>query len=79
MTARTKEYGSKNKIIEPASSTYPYEMYRGTRVWKVVEKAINDLVDNKDLVEKTPRDYIVGYMCKKLRGIVSTAPGHRSN
>jgi hypothetical protein len=47
-------------------SGFPYEAQRETPVWKIVDRAINDLVDNKDIVETTHRDYIVGYICKKL-------------
>jgi tRNA threonylcarbamoyladenosine modification (KEOPS) complex Cgi121 subunit len=58
------------KPTEPAPSTNPYEIYRETAVWRVIEEAIDDLVGNNDIVEKTRRDYIVGYICKKLQGIV---------
>lgn len=50
-----------------ASSVTPYEVHRDCEVWKVVERAISDLVKNGDLIERTRRDYIVGYICKKLR------------
>jgi hypothetical protein len=49
------------KPTEPAPSTNPYEIYRETAVWRVIEEAIDDLVGNND---------IVGYICKKLQGIV---------
>ncbi len=48
-------------------SRTPYDAYRGTEVWKVVDKAICDLVYNHDLIESTRRDYIVGYICQKLQ------------
>jgi len=32
----------------------------------IVEKAIQDLVENHDIVETARRDYIVGTICKKL-------------
>ncbi len=48
----------------------PYEAYRGTPTWNIVEKAIDDLVENEDLVETTGRDYIVGYICKKLKRVL---------
>jgi hypothetical protein len=40
-----------------------------------VDKAINDLVDNQDLVEATQRDYIVGYICKKLESVLPKTRG----
>jgi len=58
---------------KPARSASPYEIHRGTPVWKVVDKAINDLIENGDLTETTPRDYIVGYICKKLRRLIPQA------
>jgi hypothetical protein len=60
----------KSRTPKVAQSTRPYEIYRGTPVWKVVDKAINDLVENGDLAESTRRDYIVGYICKKLQRLL---------
>jgi hypothetical protein len=54
----------RDTTTDPA--VFPYDEQRGSRVWKIVEIAINDLVESKDLVETTQRDYIVGYICKKL-------------
>ena len=58
--------GHKTGTTESASSEFPYESYRGTASWKLVDQAINDLVENQDIVENTRRDYIVGYICKNL-------------
>jgi hypothetical protein len=60
----------KEKIDKSAPSVSPYEMQKGTAVWKIMDNAINDLVENKDLLEKTRRDYIVGYICNKLQSIL---------
>jgi hypothetical protein len=57
----------KAKSREGTPSTFPYELYRGTKVWRSIEKAIRDLVENRDIVETTPRDYIVGYICHQLQ------------
>jgi hypothetical protein len=35
-----------------------------------VDEAINDLVKNRDLIETTRRDYIVGYICEKLQRVL---------
>ena len=48
-------------------SINPYDAYRGTDVWEVVDKAISDLVYNHDVIVNTQRDYIVGYICQKLQ------------
>jgi hypothetical protein len=55
---------------KPAQPEMPYEMHKGTRVWKIVDKAIDDLVGNGDLTETTRREYIVGYICKKLQRLL---------
>jgi len=51
---------------ERADSAFPYDSYKGEKIWRVVEKAMQDLVENHDIVETTHRDYIVGYICKML-------------
>jgi hypothetical protein len=40
--------------------------YEGTTTWTLVEEAIDKLVLNGDLVEKTNRNYITGYLCQIL-------------
>lgn len=54
------------EAIYGASSATPYDLYKGTKTWMLVEKAIKDLVENHDITETTHRDYIVGYICKEL-------------
>ena len=63
----------KVKTTKRERSASPYEIHRGTRAWKVVDKAINDLVENGDLTETTQRDYIVGYICAKLQRLLPKA------
>lgn len=50
----------------PMAADSPYDAYEETSLWKSVDEAISDLVENKDIVEMTRRDYIVGYICNKL-------------
>lgn len=45
---------------------HPYTEFEGTKLWRVIDKAIDDLVKNQDLTETTARRYIVGYLCKKI-------------
>ena len=45
---------------------HPYEGFESTAIWKKLDKAVEDLVRNKDIVETTRREYIVGYLCKAL-------------
>jgi hypothetical protein len=46
------------------STSHPYQQYEGTALWQAVDHAIDDLVNNGDLIEQTRREYIVGYICK---------------
>ena len=32
----------------------------------VINKGIDDLVESNDIEEMTPREYIVGYLCKLI-------------
>ena len=45
---------------------HPYSDYEGTKNWKLLDQAIDELVTNSDLIEQTNRAYIVGYLCKSL-------------
>lgn len=45
---------------------HPYEEYENTDLWNTIWMAIDDLVKNQDLKERTPRAYIVGYLCEKI-------------
>lgn len=46
--------------------SHPYKHLEGTPLWKVIDKGINNLVENNDLEEATSREYIVGYLCKLI-------------
>jgi hypothetical protein len=43
-----------------------YLEFRGYEAWSVVDRAINDLIDNQDLEEATVHQLIVGYIVKAL-------------
>lgn len=45
---------------------HPYTEFEGTKLWRVIDKALDDLVENRDLTETTDRRYIVGYLCKRI-------------
>ena len=49
------------------SATHPYAAYEGSPLWKVVSKAIKELVKNRDLSETTSQPYVVGYICRGQR------------
>jgi hypothetical protein len=43
----------------------------------LIEKAVADLVKNGDMIEQTPRHYIVGYIVKKLQTGAAKARSER--
>ena len=45
---------------------FPYKKFEFTARWDVINRTIEDLVENKDIQETTDRKYIVGYLCKAL-------------
>lgn len=45
---------------------HTYKEFEGLVVWKTIDKAIAELEENQDLVLKTPREYVIGYLCKTL-------------
>lgn len=44
----------------------PYRRLTDHHGWHVVDSAINDLIENKDIVEKTAHEFIVGLIVAKL-------------
>jgi hypothetical protein len=47
--------------------SHPYKHFENTPLWIIINKAIEDLVENNDIEEKTPREYIVGYISKLIK------------
>jgi len=47
---------------------HPYVEYEREyrKLWVTLERGIRDLVENQDISEMTPREYIVGYLCKLM-------------
>ncbi|WP_214769642.1 hypothetical protein [Exiguobacterium sp. s39] len=46
----------------------PYDEYQETALWQIISEAINELIDNDDLEERTTHEHIVGYLYSKLEG-----------
>ena len=46
--------------------TDTYKVYEKTTEWKVIQQAINDLVENQDLIIKTKLELIIGYLTKHI-------------
>jgi len=45
---------------------HPYQKYVGTLIWNSVSLAIDNLIANQDMEEKTSQDYLVGYIITEL-------------
>ena len=48
------------------SSDHPYSSLAGSPQWAVIDRAVLELAQNRDLVETTAHEYIVGSLCKAL-------------
>jgi hypothetical protein len=46
--------------------SHPYKKFENTPLWNIINKAIDDLVENDDIEEKSKREYIVGYISKVI-------------
>jgi hypothetical protein len=58
--------------VEDSSRPHPYLGLTTTPQWAVIDRAVLELAENRDLVETTAHEYIVGYLCKALaEGTVS--------
>jgi hypothetical protein len=53
-----------SRIVRRNAPEHPYKKYESHPYWKRIDKGVSDLVESKDLVERTAREYIVGYLCK---------------
>ena len=58
--------------IEEQAQENPYSKYENTVVWRVVEEAVLNLVENQDIKLTTVPVYVIGYICQQLEqnGIV---------
>ena len=57
---------------------FPYSKYEGTRLWTVIARAVDDLVENKDLTPTTHLRYIVGYLAKKVSTLPAVKLGRKN-
>ena len=48
----------------PKGQKHPYTRWEDTPLWRVIDKAVCDLVQSQDLVEHEYHEYVVGYICK---------------
>lgn len=53
-------------MSERRAEGHPYRQWEGTARWAVLDRALAELVENRDLVESTRHEYVVGYLCQAL-------------
>ena len=46
--------------------TKTYDKFKTTSEWAIIEKAINDLIENQDLKLTTSKDLVIGYITKQI-------------
>jgi hypothetical protein len=46
--------------------SHPYQQFVGTKQWSALDHALEELIENHDLEERTGREYIVGFLCQAL-------------
>lgn len=49
------------------TGNFPYQKFEGAPAWAVVDQAVEDLVQNRDLIEQTHRRYVVGFLISSLK------------
>lgn len=45
----------------------PYEQYKNTEEWVIIEYLLQELENNQDIELKTAPEYVIGYLVEKLR------------
>jgi len=52
----------------------PYDGYKSLKEWKAIDKALKELIKNKDLSITTQPDYVIGLIIKKLKSVKDDHP-----
>ena len=58
-----RKTGINGKVM---THSHPYKEYEDSKLWAVIEKALEDLVENQDLNLCTRKEYIIGFLIKSL-------------
>lgn len=48
-------------------SRHPYKEFENKQTWETLRETINELIKNQDLELKTSEEYIIGFLCKKIK------------
>ena len=46
--------------------THAFDEYKDTRLWHVVAAAVAELEATREITVDTGRDYVIGYLCRRL-------------
>jgi len=52
--------------VDDIAQKYPYTEYENTPLWITVDKSLSDLEQNQDIKLSTPKEYVIGYICKSI-------------
>jgi hypothetical protein len=52
----------------------PYGAFSGSPQWATIDRAIRELAENRDLIETTQHEYVVGFLCKALAESTEPVP-----
>jgi len=67
MGDRSGQAAPSTRTSKHESPKHPYEEFQGSAEWTRIEEAIAALVKNGDLRLMTANEYVVGYICKRLK------------
>ena len=43
-----------------------YAKYENAKIWKIIERALEDLSKNNDIEISTCKEYVIGFICQQL-------------
>ena len=52
----------------------PFAVYRDTRLWNAVAKALEELESTREISIATAPEYVIGYLCERLTDRHLVAP-----
>jgi hypothetical protein len=61
-----KKKKKKTIIYGKMKLKHPYNEFEESQLWKLVDEAICDLIENQDIKLTTRKEYVIGYICKVL-------------
>jgi hypothetical protein len=45
---------------------HPYKEYEKTELWRSIEEALENLIENEDICLQTRPELVIGYLCNKI-------------